>query len=84
MATIYHTADIFRELERRCAQDGMRRTARQLGFDYKFVHDVLHHKRTLTARLARALGFVALPQQYVRAEDYPRLRRDTPPERAGP
>lgn len=82
MATLYHTADVFAELERRIAQDGLRGTARQLGFSYNFVYDVVHKRRTISARLARALGFVALPQQYVRTEDYGKITRQARRERA--
>jgi DNA-binding transcriptional regulator YdaS (Cro superfamily) len=36
---------------------GQREWARQNGFSVAFVNDVLHHRRNVTATLARSLGF---------------------------
>lgn len=53
--------DLIGILESRVAQDGLRPTARALGFSAPLVQDVINGRRGVSERMAGTLGFLQIP-----------------------
>jgi hypothetical protein len=64
----YSTLDLLDELRQMCAASSQRCVAALLGFGPAFLNDVLKERRTITPRLFAALGYLKMPDRYVKKE----------------
>lgn len=65
----YTETDVLAELRKQISRSsGQKAAAAALGFTAQFIGQVLKGKKRLTADLALRLGFVKLPDSYMRAE----------------
>lgn len=59
--------DVLKVLDAMVAEQGLRKAAANLGFSFGWINKVLAGERKLNEDLALRLGFVKLPDVYVKA-----------------
>ena len=62
----YTESQVLDSLRGMVAKSTQRQTAVALGFTPQFVNDVLAGRRSVSAALASSLGFIKLPNSYIR------------------
>jgi plasmid maintenance system antidote protein VapI len=64
----YTESQVLDSLREMVSKGTQRQTAAQLGFTPQYINDVLSNRRTLSSELAFRIGYVKLPNSYVRKE----------------
>jgi len=72
MQRTYNASQIESVLRKMVKQTSFRRTAAELGVTAAYVSDILKHRRGLSERIAKALGFDPLPSPPPPAQKYTR------------
>ena len=63
----YAKGDVMQALREMIAESSQRQVAAGLGYSPQYISQVLKGKKALTADLAYRVGFIQLPDAYVRA-----------------